>query len=275
MRRARASLAGVLALALIFAAAGARASPRVMSLDQCADQYVLALAPRAAIVGLSPRAGARDSFLKAASVGLPRRRASSEAVLAAGPQLVVRYWGGDQRLDALLAQRRIAVVKIEEASDFDGVRANIRRVAGALDAAPRGEALIARMDARLAAARGAWGGRSALYLTPSGFTAGPGTLIAAILGGAGLRDAAVRPGYQAVSLERLAIAPPSALVLGFFDAFGVAEQQWGPGRHGLLQAMARRRAIATLPASELGCPAWFAADAVQTLAQTRATARRP
>ncbi len=268
---ASASLVGALALLLASAASGASASPRVMSLDQCADQYVLALAPRSSIVGLSPRAGARDSFLRTESLGLPRRRASGEAILAAAPQVVVRYWGGEPRLADLLARRRIALVKIDEASDFAGVRANIRRVAAALGQSGKGEALIARMDAELAAARGAWGGRGALYLTPSGFTAGRGTLIAAMLAGAGLRDAAGHDGYGPVSLEHLAIDPPSALVLGFFDAFGLAEQQWGPGRHGLLQAMARQRAIATLPASELGCPAWFAADAVQTLA----LARRP
>jgi iron complex transport system substrate-binding protein len=268
MPGARAIIAG--ALALFSAVAGsALASPRVMSLDQCADQYVLALVPRSSIVGLSPRAGARDSFLKARSLGLPRRRASSEAILAAGPQVVVAYWGGDPRLSALLARRGVTVVKIDEASSFDGVRANVRRVAAALGEPGRGQAVIARMDAQLAAARGAWGGRRALYLTPSGFTAGPGTMVDAILTAAGLKDVAAHGGYAPVPLEHLVSDPPSAMVLGFFDAFGIAEQQWGPGRHSLLRAMTRQRAIATLPASELGCPGWFAADAVQTLAQAR------
>jgi iron complex transport system substrate-binding protein len=269
MPGARAIIAGALALFSAVVGPGAFASPRVMSLDQCADQDVLALAPRGSIVGLSHRAGARDSFLRAQSVGLPRRRASSEAVLAAGPQVVVAYWGGDPRLSALLARRGIAVVTIGEASSFDGVRANVRRVAAALGQPARGEAVVARMNAELAAARGAWRGRSALYLTPSGFTAGPGTMIDAILTGAGLSGAAGHAGFGPVSLERLVTDPPSAFVLGFFDAFGVAEQQWGPGRHNLLRAMAQRRAIATLPASELGCPGWFAADAALALAQAR------
>jgi iron complex transport system substrate-binding protein len=269
MSGVRACLAGALALCLGLTAGAALAAPRVMSLDQCADQYVLALAPRASIVGLSPRVGDRDSFLRNESDGLPRRRASAEAVLVAAPPVVVRYWGGDDRLAALLERRRIAVIKIAEAADFAGVRANIRRVAAGLGETARGEALIARMDARLDAAHGAWGGRRALYLTSSGFTAGPGTMIDAILTGAGLSNAAGHGGYGPVSMERMVLDPPTALVLGFFDAFGLAEQQWGPGRHGLLQAMARQRAIATLPASELGCPGWFAADAAQALAAAR------
>jgi iron complex transport system substrate-binding protein len=265
MPGARASLAGALALSLLVGPA--TASPRVMSLDQCADQYLLALSPRVAIVALSPRAGARDSYLRAESSGLPRRRASAEAVLAAGPEVVVRNWGGDARLAQTLTRRRIAVVDIEEAHDFDGVRANIRRVASALDQQPKGEAIIARMDAELASAQGAGGGRPALYLTPSGFTSGPDTLIDAILRSAGFSNIQTRSGYGAISLERLVLNPPAALVLGFYDAFGIAEQWWGLGRHSVLKSVARERAIAALPASELGCPAWFAADAAGTLAR--------
>lgn len=253
------------AFALAMAGGIARGGPRVLSLDQCADQYVLALAPRETIVGLSPRVGDRDSYLRGLAAGLPRRRASSEAVLAAGPQVVVRYWGGDPRMARTLAGLGVRVVRIEEAGDFDAVRDNIRRVAAALEARPRGEALITRMDAQLRAAGDAGRGRDALYLTPSGFTAGPGTLIDAVLRAAGYRNAAHGAAYSPVSLEALLIRPPGALVLGFFDAYGVAQQQWGIGRHPLLRRLADQRAVATLPASVLGCPAWFAGDAVQAL----------
>jgi iron complex transport system substrate-binding protein len=239
----------------------------VFSLDQCADQYVLALAPRDRIVGLSPRVADQDSYLRALSVGLPRRRASAEAVLAAGPDVVVRYWGGDERLARVLTRRKVAVVKIDEAADFDQVRVNIRRVAAALDAQDKGEALIAHLNDQLRQAHGAWGGRQGLYLTSGGFTAGPGTLIDAVLRAAGFSNAATAPGYEPVSLERLALDPPQALVLGFFDGYGLAQQQWGPGRHPLIRRLAVTRAVASLPASLLGCPAWFAGDAVQALGQ--------
>jgi iron complex transport system substrate-binding protein len=254
------------ALLAAMGAQAAAAGPRVMSLDQCADQYVLALAPRADIVGVSPRVGDRDSYLKAFSPGPPRRRASSEAVLAARPQVVVRYWGGDARLARTLAARGVAVAQIDEAGDFDGVRANVRRVAAALGEAPRGEALIARMDAQLRAARGAGGGREAVYLTPGGVTAGRGVLVDAMLRAAGFRNGETGAFYPTLSLERLALDPPGALVLGFFDAAGVAEQSWGVGRNHLARRLVRERAIASLPASVLGCPAWFAGDAVHDLA---------
>ena len=73
-------------------AGAAQAAPRVLSLDQCADQYVLALSPRVSIVGLSTRANDPDSRLRELARGLPLRRTTLESALAARPDLVVRYW---------------------------------------------------------------------------------------------------------------------------------------------------------------------------------------
>ncbi|HWU13287.1 MAG TPA: ABC transporter substrate-binding protein, partial [Caulobacter sp.] len=89
-------LAGlVVGLAVVAGPAVARTGPeRVMSLDSCADQYVLALAARGTIVGVSSRAAAPDSFLRAKAAGLPKRRTTLEAVLSARPDIVVRQWGG-------------------------------------------------------------------------------------------------------------------------------------------------------------------------------------
>jgi iron complex transport system substrate-binding protein len=238
----------------------------VLSLDQCADQYVLALSPRAAIVGLSNRADDADSNLRALAAGLPRRRVDFETAIAARPQVVVRYWGGDPRLVAALERRGIRVVTLRDAAGFGGVRANIRRVAAALGEPEAGEALVAQMDARLARAEGAWGGRQALYLTPGGVTAGPGTLVDAILRAAGMTNAERRPGYRTVSLEELALHPPSAVVLGFFDTFQLAGDSWGMGRHHVLRQIAHERAVASLPGAMLGCPDWSAAEAAVRLA---------
>jgi iron complex transport system substrate-binding protein len=193
------------------------------------------------------------------------RRATAESVLASGAQIVVRNWGGDARLTRTLKRRHIAVIDIASAHDFDGVRANIRAVAAALGQTPRGEALIARMDRQLDAAAGAWDGRGVLYFTPGAYTAGKGTLIDSMLTAAGLTNASPAPGFHPVSLEGMIMHPPSGLVLGFFDTSRGAAA-WTPGRRGPLRALAARRAIDSLPASVLGCPGWFAADAVQSLA---------
>lgn len=247
--------------------AGTAQAQRVMSLDACADQYLLALAPRETIVGLSYRADRPDSFLRAQAAGLPRRRVTTEAVLGARPDIVVRWWGGDARLVAALARRGVRTVTIDDAADFAGVRVNVRRVAAALNRGPQGEALIGDMDRNLAASAGAHQGRSALYLTPGGFTAGSGTLIDSILKAAGLTNAAPGPYFAPVPLERLAVSPPKAVVLGFFDLARLGADRWGPGRHGALTRATKGRVIAALPGAMVGCPAWFAADATLRLAQ--------
>jgi iron complex transport system substrate-binding protein len=263
-------MAGVRALAALVLAAAflagpvTAAPPRVFSLDQCADQFVLALSPREAIVGLSPRVGDRDSYLRDLSAGLPRRRASPEAILAARPQVVVRYWGGDPALVRQIEQRGARVVQIDEASDFAGVRNNVERVAKALDREARGAALIRRMDEQLQP-RAAGGAKSALYLTPGGVTAGPGTLIDAILTAAGFRNLAPGPGYRTVSIERLVLDPPDAFVLGFFDSAYLARQHWAAGGNHALMKLLRSRTVVSLDSALLGCPAWFAGDAVHAL----------
>ena len=256
--------------ALAAFAASVHAGPRVYSLDQCADQYVLALSLPADIVGLSRRATKADSYLRADARGLSLRRATSESVLAAGPSVVVRYWGGDRRLLGDLGRRGVRVVVIDDAADFPGVRANVRRVAAAVGQSGKGEGLIADMDARLAVTAGAWRGAGALYLTSGGDTAGDATLIDAMLRAAGLVNLAPGAGFHAFSLERLVLNPPAAVVLGFFDAAQGALQHWSLGRRAPLRRLARRRAIVSLPGAILGCPAWFAADGVAAIARAKA-----
>jgi iron complex transport system substrate-binding protein len=264
MRRALLALVAALATA-----GGAHAAPRIVSLDQCADQYVLALAPRDVIVGLSKRALNADSYLRAEATGLPQQRATLEAILGTRATIAVTNWAGDIRLPGALAARGVTVVQIDEADDFAGVSADVRKIAAALDRRAAGEALIAQMQAKLDRSRGAWGGARALYLTTGGFTAGSQTLVGAMMAAAGLVSASASAGYAPVPLESLVLHPPTALVLGFFGDLAGGRQHWTIAGNGYLQGLARQRTIASLPGSILGCPAWFAADGTLALARAR------
>jgi iron complex transport system substrate-binding protein len=265
------SIAGLLASLML--AAPALAAPRIVSLDQCADQYVLALAPRHEIVALSERALDADSHERSRARGLPEQRANLEAALAARPTIAVRYWTADARLPTALQRFGVTVVQIDEANDFAGVRANVRKVAAALGQSAAGETLVARMDAQLAASRGVWRGARALYLTPYGFTSGPDTLVAAMMSAAGLAPLATAPGYAPVRLEALVLDPPAALVLGFFQDLAGGRQHWTIAGNGYLRGLVQRRAVASLPGRLLGCPAWFAAEGSLALAHARPRAR--
>lgn len=266
MRRLLAALA--VASAALAANAAVAAPSRIVSLDSCADQYVIALADRGAIAGVTARADDDDSWVRKAAAGLPVRRTTLESLLATRPDLAVRYWGGDQRMLEALRRRGVQVVQLDDAQDFDGVRANVRRVASAMRREAAGRRLLADMDADLAAARGAWGGKRALYVTSGGFTAGQGTLVDAMLRAAGLQNAAAGPGFAPVSLERLVLAPPALFVKGFFDR---RRADWrGPGRSRVLDRLSRGRTVASLPGAMLSCPGWFAADGARVLAGTAA-----
>lgn len=257
-------------LTLVLTLSGMSAGPvegrpmRVMSLDQCGDQYALALAPEAELA-LSPRADDPDSWMREAASGRRQLRPTLEAAIGFQPDVVLRYWGGDARLLARLERTGVRVVDIEDATDFEGVRRNIRTAAAMLDATPRGDALIARMDARLHEAAPAPRApeSSALYLTAGGFTSGRGTLTDAILGAAGLTNLVTHPGFAPVSVERIVLWRPARFVLGFFDQ---SRGDWrGPGRHPAVRAATQNRVVAHLPAASLTCPAWFAADAAAML----------
>lgn len=261
MRRLAGTLAG---LALLEAGVAEARPLRVMALDQCADQYVLALRPDAALA-LSPRADDPDAWMREAAAGHRRIRPTLEAAIAFQPDVVVRYWGGEPRLLARLEARGVRVVTIADATNFNGVRSNIQAVSEELGVPARGAALTARMDATLkvAAPGPSARGRSALYLTAGGFTAGRGTLVGAILDAAGYANAAPGPLFAPVSVERIALYPPTRFVLGFFDQ---VRGDWrGPGRHPVVQRAAKGRVAARLPAAALTCPAWFAADAASML----------
>lgn len=256
--------------ALAFSSSAAEARPmRIMALDQCADQYVLALAPDADIA-LSPRADDPDAWLSQKAVGRRHLRPTLEAAVGFQPDVVVRYWGGEPSLLTALAQRGVKVVTIVDAVDLNGVRRNIQTLARDLGQMQRGRALEQQMDAKLAKAapvRPVAEAPGAVYLTSGGFTAGPGTLMDAMMRAAGFRNLTAAPGFGALSVERIAMNPPVRFVLGFFDQLRADLR--GPGRHPVVARAAEGRTAARLPAATLTCPAWFAADAVEMMAKGR------
>ena len=183
---------------------------RVVSLNLCTDQMLVLLAPEK-IAALSPLA--RDpslSYVAEKAAHLPTVRASAEAVLRLHPDLVLAAPYGAQTTLALLAQERIPQLRITLPRDFAGIRRMTRLLAVTLGVPERGEALIAAMDAKLAALPRPEHPARALVWEPRGFTAGPGTLMDAVLRAAGLDNAS---DGRSVSVEALLRRPPDLLVV--------------------------------------------------------------
>lgn len=264
------AILGALMLAGCVAARPAAVAPerpmRVVSLDYCADQYVLRLVPRARILAVSPDAAADFSYMRAAAKGVRQVRPTAEDVLLLKPDLVVRSYGGGANAGALFARAGVPVLQLGYADDLPGVRRVLTGTADALGAHARGQAMARAFDARLAALKRGGGQRSALYVTPGGVTAGPGTMIDAMFRAAGLTNFQTAPGWGTIPLERLAYATPDVVATAFQDTRWRRPDPWSAAGHPLVRRLAGRP-TATLSGASTACGGWFVLDAVEAMAQ--------
>lgn len=261
------------AVAALAAACGPPAPPdapdgparRIVSLDYCADQYVLGLAERSRILALSPDAGEAFSYLRSAAAGLPLVRPRAEDVLALRPDLVVRSYGGGPRVRAFLERSGVAVLQLDYAPDISAVRDGIRRAAAGLGVPARGDALIAEMDTRLERVRARGGSTRALYLTPAGVSAGAGTFVHDLIEAAGLGNFDDRSGWRSIPLERLAYEAPEVYAVPSFGATN-HENAWTPFRHPVATERVAAGPSLGIDGATTACGGWFLADAVEALA---------
>jgi len=188
----------------------ARAAEHVVSLNLCTDQLLVLLAPER-VAALSPLA--RDpalSFVAQPAMHLPVVRASAEAVLHLHPDLVLAATYGAQTTLMVLEQEGTPVLRLDLPQDFEGIRRQTRLLASTLGVPERGTSLLAAMDATLDHLPHRPEPLHALVWEPRGLTAGPGTLMDAVLRAAGLANDS---DGRRVGLEALLRRPPDLLVV--------------------------------------------------------------
>jgi iron complex transport system substrate-binding protein len=229
----------------------------VVSLNLCTDEYLVLLAPErvAALTVL-----ARDPTLSVVSEQarrLPAVRPSAEAVLALHPALVLAGPFGAQTTLMALETGGVKIVRTTLPADFAAIRAETRRLAALLDVPARGEAIIADMDARLAALP-TRPRETALMLEARGWTAGPGSLGDAVLSAAGLGNAGTG---GRMSLEGLAAHPPGLLAVPTRPATPSLATDFLT--HPVLRAVKRRE----IPPALLACGGPWSVGAVEILAR--------
>jgi iron complex transport system substrate-binding protein len=249
---------------LLFAGAAAAKPERVVSLNLCADQFVVALAERGRIAALSPLAADPAFSAVAAEVGgISRVRPIAEEVLPLDADLAIAGpWGG-ARVAAMLEARGVAVLRLGLAEDFDAILVQLRAVAAALGETARGEALAAAIARDLAAILPRAEAPRALVWQARGFVPGRGTLPDAVLRAAGLVNAAPFAGYGFVPLEHLLADPPDLLVTAP-----------AAGSSSLAEALLEHPALAraAIPRARID-PAWLACGGPQTVRAAAALAR--
>ena len=198
------------------ACAGAHATPprRIVSLNLCGDQYLLALADRGQIAALTQFA--RDASLSAAADaahGYPTIKGRAEDVIALDPDLVIAAPGmaGGARAGA-----RYRTLELPPARSYAEIVRQVREVAAAIGHRERGAALIRAMDAALASLPAPRAHGVAAYYQRRGYLSGTGTLVDELMARVGLVNLARtlgRPPLSQLSLEQLVAARPDYLIV--------------------------------------------------------------
>ncbi|WP_395397851.1 ABC transporter substrate-binding protein [Novosphingobium sp. BL-8A] len=196
----------------------AKARPhKIVSLNLCADQLIVALADRSQIAGLTRYAtDPAMSDVALAAKGLPVFGGSAEEVLAAAPDLVIGMPARRNSAIAVLKNQHYSSLDLKSANDYDDIVASIRDVARAVGHPERGDAMIARMNGELAGLRKSGRGRVAAYYQRRGYLTGTGTLVDDLMTRVGLVNLAGKlgkPMLSQMSLEEMAVAHPDFIVV--------------------------------------------------------------
>lgn len=240
---------------------------RIVSLDYCADQYVLKFVEPARILAVSPDAGRDFSYMRDYAAGLPSVRPVAEDVIVLKPDLVVRAYGGGPQAPAMFERAGVRVHNIGWPENIEAVMRMIEDTARVLGSGRKGLATVAEMQERLASLRHPDRPASALYLTPAGVTSGPGSLVHELIAVAGLVNFQTRPGWGPIPLERLAYEQPDLIAAGFFDTLTKHPHRWSAIRHPVARAQLDGGAVVTIDGAWTACGAWFLVDAVEALAR--------
>ncbi|MFN3227467.1 MAG: ABC transporter substrate-binding protein [Hyphomicrobiales bacterium] len=188
---------------------------RIVSLNMCTDQLVLALADPDQIVGLSRFAGdARMSYAAGQAAAYPQLPAAAEAVIALEPDLVLAGRFTNRAAKDMLTRFDYRVEEVPFVRSLDDAREAIGLVAEIVGHPQRGQALIDEINTALSAARSD-GVLSALIIQRRGYATGTASLTGDLLSALGVRLASenlvgARGGFA--DLETIIRAEPDVLI---------------------------------------------------------------
>jgi iron complex transport system substrate-binding protein len=195
----------------------APAPHRIVSLNLCADQYLLALADRDQIAGLTPNANNAEMSAAAAQTrGIRILGQAAEEILEINPDLIVGMPARRSAVMTALKDQHYRALDLRTAESFADIAEQMRTVARAVGKPERGEALISGMERELAALGKPGRGLVAAYYQRRGFLTGTGTLMDDLMQRAGLVNLAGKlgkPVLSQLSIEELVAAQPDFIIV--------------------------------------------------------------
>ena len=215
--RAFAALGAVMLASCAPAPRGDAEHPTIVSLNPCTDAVLAEVADRAQLLAISHYShDARASSMPQEQARRFRATGGTvEEVLALDPDVVVA--GGFLAPATAQAFERLGI-RVETfgiVSDFTENAAQIRRLAALAGHPERGEALLARTDAALAAGRLDGPKADALLWQAGGIVPGELTLVAALLANAGFASHSAARGLGQAAylpLEQVLADPPQIVI---------------------------------------------------------------
>jgi iron complex transport system substrate-binding protein len=193
--------------------------PRVVSINMCTDQLLLALADPPQILGLSPYARDQARSWAAEAAGrYPQLSGGAEEILMLTPDLVVSSRYTKRSTREILKTQGITVAEFDSALTIEDTKQQIVRMGALLGQEGRAMAAIARIDAALVRVRAA-ASRTPFRVLPlarRGWVSGRDSLMSALLSAAGLVNASDELGFSSggfASLEQVVMARPDFLLV--------------------------------------------------------------
>lgn len=269
----------VIAAFLLFAASAMSAEsgevrlPRVVSLDSCADQYVLALADPGQIAAVSWNASLAFSYLKDKAADYPKHFGSMEELIALKPDIAIRMGFADAKTASMLERIGARLVATGRPDTIAEIDREIIAVGDILGQRARAEALVGELQRRRTAlneglSAGQGRRRSAIYIVPAGVMAGSGTFVDDIIARAGLENSAAKKGLEgwgSLLLEELVLDTPDVVIGSFFDNFAGMSEGWRLTRHPVARKVFAEAVFVEVPSRLVICPAWFSLEAIEII----------
>lgn len=247
---------------------------RIVSLNMCVDAILVELVSHDRIAALSHYA--RDpqrSTISEVARHLPITYETAEEVVALRPDLVLT-----SRHSAIATRNALKRVGIRfelfnVPQTIAGSLEQVRQVARLLGNEREGEAMVARIEQALEAARLPTGEQplTAVVYQPGGLSAGANTTIGELMQLTGLQNVAARYGvqdYRPLPLEVLISVPPDVLLVGETSP-GAPLHAERIVRHRALRALESQMTQEVFPARLLYCSGPTMIQAASTLVRAR------
>lgn len=240
--------------------------PKAVSIDYCADQYLLALADPSQIIAVSNSATDQHSFYRKKAAELKGFAATAEQIIALNPELVIGTDGAYNVLPTLNNYGINTVIPKYGHSPNTHFE-NLVMYGEVLNRSDQAQKIIENYRIRLKELKQKpHKNITVAYLTPSGFTAGTGTFIDDIIKLAGLDSFAEvnnLVNWQLLPLELMLVSPPDLIISSFFDQDDVHISHWSLTRHPEIRKMIENIPTIPVPGDVLSCSGLFSIEAAE------------